>query len=248
MVKLNANQIPGLSKLFQCDKPLLISAFEEPSVGEAIVDNKEQPSACVLRTGFLDATFFVASDQAFLDGAVSEMRKTGDVLLLWMEANDTGVHPPEGVTRIHDDVEFRDRAPAEGPPPDIPSGCEIRPIDAQLADRCPWGGLRDVCNAPVAFFNRSKGFCLMRGDEILCEAVAPFWGEGLVELGVVTPEPHRRKGYAFLTCEHLARACEAMDYRTAWATGRSNLGSIAVAHKLGYRTEHSYKTLFYPKN
>ena len=248
MLKLSADEIPGLSNLFQCDKPLLISAFEGPTAGEVIADSKEQPSACVLRTRFLDATFFVASDQAFLDEAVSEMRKTGDVLLLWMEANETGVHPPEGVTRIQNDVEFRDRVRAEGPPPDIPGGYEIRPIDAQFAERCPWGGLRDVCNSPGEFFNRSKGFCLMRGDEILCEAVAPFWGEGLVELGVVTHEQHRRKGYAFLTCEHLARACEEMGYRTAWATGRTNLGSIAVARKLGYRTELSYKTLFYPRS
>ena len=248
MFKVKADEIPGLRRLFSWDKPLLISAFGGPGVGEAIVDNRENPSACVLRTGFLSATFFAASDQPFLDEAVAELRKTGDVLLVWEEASLTDVHPPEGSEPIQDSVEFRDRAPTDDAPPDIPGGCEIRPIDEELAKRCPWEGFGDLCNSPQAFFNRSKGFCLMRGDEILCEADAPFWGEGLVELGVVTPEQHRRKGYAFLTCEHLARACEKIGYKTAWSTGRSNLASIAVARKLGFRTECPHSTAFYSRS
>jgi len=36
----------------------------------------------------------------------------------------------------------------------------------------------------------------MRDDTILCETYAGTFANGMIEIGVGTPEPYRRRGYA----------------------------------------------------
>ena len=105
----------------------------------------------------------------------------------------------------------------------------------------------DTCNPPVAFHRRSPGICLMRGDEILCQAYAPWWGRGVTEIGAVTAEAHRRKGYAKMTCGYLARDCEALGFTTHWTCHASNAGSVKVAQALGFRSERPYELIEYTK-
>jgi RimJ/RimL family protein N-acetyltransferase len=85
--------------------------------------------------------------------------------------------------------------------------------------------------------------CLLRGEEILCEASTGPAVNGLIELGVITHEPHQGQGYATLTCAHLAHQCEQRGYQTYWNCAKQNVASAAVARKLGYRIEREYKLL-----
>ena len=89
------------------------------------------------------------------------------------------------------------------------------------------------------------GFFLMRGDEILCEALAGAEIMGVREIGVDTPEPYRRRGYATLTCARLIQFCEQKGWQTYWNCNKFNAASAALARKLGYQTEKEYRLLIW---
>jgi RimJ/RimL family protein N-acetyltransferase len=95
------------------------------------------------------------------------------------------------------------------------------------------------------FLEGGLGYCLLREEEILSEAYAVFRGAGRFELSVFTPEPHRGKGYAYLTCEHLATTLEAQGIPTYWSCHRTNVASVATARRLGYQVERPYRFVVY---
>ena len=56
------------------------------------------------------------------------------------------------------------------------------------------------------------GLCLMQGNEIIVEAYASSFGHVTAEIGAVTHEAYRGKGYAPITCAYLIEACEQRGY------------------------------------
>lgn len=124
----------------------------------------------------------------------------------------------------------------------LPDECELHPVDADLIERSEHRdehlsgypsrdeALRDLL-----------GFFLMRNDEILCEALAGPVVQGTREIGVDTPESHRRSGYASITCAKLIQTCEQQGLQTYWNCNKANRASVKLARKLGYQTEKEYK-------
>ena len=98
---------------------------------------------------------------------------------------------------------------------------------------------------PETFHGGAAGLCLIRNDEILCEAYAPWWAEGVCEIGVITPERHHRQGYARITCTYLAREIEDLGLTTTWTCHKATAGSVAVARSIGYRSELPYELVEY---
>jgi RimJ/RimL family protein N-acetyltransferase len=92
------------------------------------------------------------------------------------------------------------------------------------------------------------GLCLMREDDLLCEAFAGPEANGVIEIGVETQPHHMHKGYATLTCAHLIYEMEQHGYRTYWNCDKNNLASAALARKLGYQTEKEYRLLAWLKH
>jgi RimJ/RimL family protein N-acetyltransferase len=99
----------------------------------------------------------------------------------------------------------------------------------------------------AATLEKGWGFCLMKGDEILCEVFASFLTGDVMEMGVLTHKPYEGRGYGTLTCAHLVQACEAQGFQTYWNTNAQNLPSLAIARKLGYRRELPYRLFYWPK-
>jgi predicted GNAT family acetyltransferase len=89
------------------------------------------------------------------------------------------------------------------------------------------------------------GYCLMRGDEIVCEATAGPPSLGVHELGVLTQAAQRGKGYATLTVAYLIQELESLGRRTYWNCAKQNGASAAVARKLGYRVEKEYRCMLW---
>jgi hypothetical protein len=248
--RLETDELSELKPLYGSDtvkSTLLGAALEGGHTAEVWVDSRDAPANCALRSAFLGATYIAGTDQGFLNEAISLMRTTGDLLLIWFHGRESCLCPPTGIVKSDESVRFGDRAISHAPPPKIPEGCRIQPIDDKIAERCPWEALAGVCNSPGSFHCGANGYALMREDEVLCEGSTPFWAEGHVELAVVTPEKHRGKGYAYLTCEHLARACENTGYSTVWHTGATSTPSICLAKKLGFQSESSYPVYHYKR-
>ena len=86
---------------------------------------------------------------------------------------------------------------------------------------------------------------MMRGDEILVEAYISSFGETQAEIGAVTPETYRGRGYAPIACAYLIRICEWRGYGAYWSCDVDNKASIRVAEKLGFRQERVYQVLEY---
>jgi RimJ/RimL family protein N-acetyltransferase len=144
-------------------------------------------------------------------------------------------------------LEFTDRDASDGQDDNlmrVPRGCEVRRMDDALFRQCAdreyyatiFGGAEQALTQGI-------GYCLLRGDEIACEAFAGPTGLGMIEISVTTHEPYRRQGYAACTCAHLIKDCEARGLQTYWNCAKQNLPSAALAHKLGYRAAREYHLL-----
>ncbi len=65
----------------------------------------------------------------------------------------------------------------------------------------------------------------------------------MTEIGAVATEAHRRKGYAKMTCQYLARDCEALGFTAHWTCHTSNAGSAKTARALGFQCERDYELI-----
>ena len=241
--------VDRLAPLFPADAPnraLLFSVLEGHNRAVVVVDDLDSPSSCAMRTDVFGLTFFSTQDTGFLPAAIPPLRQIGSLELVCPWGSADALKAPDSFQERAKRLDFFDRAPPAPNPPSLPPGCQIKPIDNDLLARCEWRDeFSGTCNPPEAFFESSPGICLVRADDILCEAYAAWWGNGVCEIGVVTPAPHRGQGYAALTCEHLARSCEALGFQTNWTCHEVNAGSVAVARRLGFRSEIPYELLVY---
>jgi RimJ/RimL family protein N-acetyltransferase len=85
----------------------------------------------------------------------------------------------------------------------------------------------------------------MHGDEIVVEAYASSLGRTQAEIGAVTREAHRGRGYAPVACAFLVEILEQCGYRAYWSCDSDNVASIRVAQKLGFRHKQAYKVFEY---
>lgn len=243
---------PALPLLFDPavpDNPVLWAVLKGRHAGKAWVDDLSNPSQCVLRT---DATLTFMSrqiDQAFLEAAIAQARRVGSIWLVWPPTMSPQLRAPEAsstTTRLEFfDCDRRSRALADlrGR---VPEGCEIRPLDRALLDRCDWReDMAFFCGSLDNFLVNGIGLCMMQGDEIVVEAYASSLGETQAEIGAVTREAYRGRGYAPIACAHLIQVCDRRGYQAYWSCDVDNLASIRVAQKLGFRQQKAYQILEY---
>ena len=247
-------QVDGASApiraLFDRGQPLAVRCFavlDGAIVGKVWADDPERPTwGAVLETAY--DTLFLGGrpDAGGVGRLVDELRREDGVsMALWPDHPYNRLLPPDPDSDGWE-LEFTDRPPGVDPGLGraVPDGCELVAIDAAWFERCRY---RDEC---VAFFGSAErtlekgfGFCLVRGEELLAEAFACAAAEGTIEIGTVTGEPYRRRGYAALCCARLIRESEARGYRTYWNCERGNLASAGLARALGYRTEKAFRFL-----
>jgi hypothetical protein len=175
---------------------------------------------------------------------IADLRREGEVLIgLW--PNDERIPfllslQPEYDGTVYDCF---DRDAGQELNMSLPDGCEMRPVNAELYKRLADYDPRTAESA----LQKGIGFCLMRGDEILCEAFATLLTANVMEMGVTTHKPYEGNGYGTLTCAHLVRACEAKGCETYWNCNQQNVASLKIARKLGYQTEKKYRLLYWSK-
>jgi hypothetical protein len=257
MLQMIPEQVTSAFKsLFRVDEPQACRCFvvlEGRGNGKIITDDAVNPAWGVVWEAN-DGGIYLggALDAAILAQVIAYLRQEGEVLVgLWKDDWRFALLPPapdyDGFT-----LEFYDRPIGQGLETylhQVPTGCEIRRLDGDLIMRSEWGPA-DVRKAGgiEAWLATSMGYCLLRGDQILCEATVGPGAIGLREPGVFTQATERGKGYATLTCAHLIRAIEAMGEQTYWNCAKQNVASAAVARKLGYRIEKEYRLVAWDKS
>lgn len=124
----------------------------------------------------------------------------------------------------------------------MPPDGTIRPVDAALFPRLQdYAFYSEMFGSAERALAQGFGYCLMRGEDILCEAFAGASARGLIELGVNTWQGHYRQGYASLTCAHVIHEAERRGLRTYWNCAMQNAASAALALRLGYAPMVDYR-------
>jgi GNAT superfamily N-acetyltransferase len=187
--------------------------------------------------------------QPFLNAAINEARRAGEVWLVWSHELSSQINAPRAAC-ITQRLEFFDCDPRAPTLADLrgrlPDGFEIRPIDRALLERCEWrSDMEFFCGSLDNFLVNGVGLCMMRGEDIIVEAYASSLGEKRAAIGAVTREAYRGRGYAPIACAYLIQVLEQRGYGAYWSCDADNPASIRVAHKLGFRQDKAYQIFEY---
>ncbi|HEX2621501.1 MAG TPA: GNAT family N-acetyltransferase [Phototrophicaceae bacterium] len=126
----------------------------------------------------------------------------------------------------------------------VPEGCVMRTVDTEWFPRIQdYQFYSEMFGSPERALERGFGFCLTRGEAVVCEAFAGTSADGVIEIGVNTWDGQRQKGYGTLVCAHVITEAERRGYSTYWNCAAQNAASVALAHKLGYAPMKQYRLL-----
>jgi GNAT superfamily N-acetyltransferase len=244
-----APDLPGLTNLFDPhipNNPALWSVFSGKHAGRAVVDDLRSPKQCLLRTEAVLTYSSSEIEPAFLEEAITYFCHAGPI---WLVRYAGAISAPPG-KRIMQRLEYFDYDP-QSPilhtlRSNLPAGCEMRPMNREILERCEWRDDMIFYSGSLDnFLKHDLGLCLMRGDEIIVETYASAFGGSYAEIGAITHEIYRGKGYASIACSYLIQAVEQRGYHAYWSCDADNLASSQVARKLGFKIERPYEIIEY---
>ncbi len=237
-----------LISLFDAGMPASLRCFavlDGSASGLILADDPAAPTwGAVWEAG--SGTLYLGGglDGPLVHRLIAELRTRGDVLVGFWDTDDQAMLLPPDPDYDGQTLEFvaRTASGLDDHAQAIPAGCELCRLDRDLLERCASGKYyAAVFGSPGRALEHGLGLCLVRDDEILCEAFAGPAARGQIEISTTTPERYRGRGYATTTCAHLVRGCEARGLATYWNCAKQNAASASVARKLGYRGEREYR-------
>lgn len=252
MIQINSCQVtPALKSLFDSDMPTRFRCFavlEGGNSGKILTDDLDHPHWAYVWEAD-DGTLYRggAQDADVLSEVVTMLRQEGTVALGFRDGDPSVNLFPPNPDAGADCLEF-DRPIGSSDLSryldGLPAGYEIRRMDRALLERCPGHDENIVRYGSIDnFLDKGFAICIMRGEEIVCEAYADMEIMGVRELGVDTLEAYRKQGLATIACAHLIKLCEQSGSHAYWDCAKLNHASAAVARKLGFRNERGYKLL-----
>ena len=219
--------------------------------GKILTDDPRQPSWVIIWEAGDGTVYWCGAISAeIVQVVVDRLRQEGEVLIpFWSKADPIVLHLPsdpdfEGSAMdfiVRDTTVDLDQILAR-----LPQNLELRPADLALIERTYWyaDNVR-LAGSAEAYLATARAFYLLRGEEILCEASTGPLIDGVRELGILTHEPFRGRGYATLTCACLIREMEKVGERPFWNCSTQNLASITMARKLGFVNEKVFEFVWY---
>jgi hypothetical protein len=239
--------IGGLIRADAPTRPRALAVLDGVLSGHVWADHPDRPTAALVMED-ADGTTYGGGDltrevvAATLAGVPT---RAGDLIFGFANAADPlrDLVPAEPYWR-GEAIDFTDRVPPtdEESALGAPDGARIIQLDAATLPMTEW--YEDTIHAfgPVERWEElGIGFAVMIGDEMAAEATAGPRCRGLMEMGVVTREQFRRRGYGTLVSRLTARACEASGDRVWWNANAGNAPSLAIARLLGFKGERRYE-------
>jgi len=127
---------------------------------------------------------------------------------------------------------------------DLPEKFRLARIDGALYPRTfEQKFSHDFCSqfqSAEDYAARGLGYCVLRGNEIVCGASSYTIYDGGIEIEIGTKEAYRRQGLATACAAKLILECLARGMYPSWDA--ANTESVALAEKLGYHFSHAYDT------
>jgi GNAT superfamily N-acetyltransferase len=224
-----------------------LAVLDGVQAGRILTDDAATPTWAVVQeisegTIFLGGSFDAESVAAL----VTELRREHGVVFGAPAGDPRWAWMPPKPEYDGADIDFseRDLAVDLERMVDVPAGLRLERIDAELLERCAWGSYKvDVFGSHAAALEHGLGYCLLDGDTVVSEAFAGPVSRGTLEMGTITHEDFRRRGLASIVCARTLLECERLGYQTWWSCATQNVGSAAMARKLGYRREEEFRLL-----
>ncbi|NJD59696.1 MAG: GNAT family N-acetyltransferase, partial [Anaerolineae bacterium] len=187
-----------------------------------------------------------AVDSAQLLELVALLRQTGIVALAFRE-NDPmlDIFPPQPDAGA-ECLELERAASGSDLTPhlQLPAGYQVFHLSYELIEKSP--RLGDTLARYVgleSYLESGLGICLLHGDEYVCTARADMEVDKVREVGIITEPAHRGRGLGTIAVAHLLNWCDELGCSTYWDCARYNIGSVKIAHKLGYGNQREYRLL-----
>jgi RimJ/RimL family protein N-acetyltransferase len=229
-------------------RPRAVAVLEGLLSGRAWADDPQDPRA-VLVMEDADGTVYGGGDlspEAVRAALAGVETASGDLIFGFGSPEDPmrRLVPAEPYWR-GEAIDFIDRVPpndeaarADAP---LPDGARVVRLDATLLTMTEW--YEDTLHAfgsAERWESLGIGYAVMIGDRMVAESMAGPRCRGLLEMGVITREDQRRRGFGTLVSRLTARECEARGDRVWWNANADNAPSLAIARRLGFRQERRY--------
>jgi RimJ/RimL family protein N-acetyltransferase len=234
-------------------RPRALGVLDGALAGRVWADDAVSPSwVVVVETG--DGTVYgggdlVAETLVAVLGGVATL--SGDLIVGFTGPDDPmrAILPPDPYY-VGRAIDYTARVPppdeSEGEATALPDGLVLTEIDTELLPRIEWSD--DTLHAfgsAARWSELGVGRALLAEGDVIAQAQAGPRVRGLLEMGVVTREDHRGRGYGTLLSRLVARACEARGDRVWWNTSVDNVASRAIARRLGFSVERPYDLVAY---
>jgi len=252
MIELLPDQFSSALPLFDKNMPLkvrVVSTLEGRTPGKVYADDPHRPTVCALSLNYYNVTFLGGDiNQEWIDSVAADLSRDRELILVWPPQIDAQFKLPAMTSKIVDRFEFYD-CPSKADDLSIPTVYQLRRMDKELFARSIWyDEIVSLYGSAENFLQDGIGLCQTDNDEICCEAYAICHDAEMIEIGVITNEKHRNKGFAFATCKNLMQACAAEGFSTYWVCHQTNIASASTARKLGYRLQKEFKWLVIAKS
>jgi RimJ/RimL family protein N-acetyltransferase len=225
-------------------RPRAVAVLDGVLAGRVWADDAERPRALlVIETA--DGTVYGGGDlarDAVADALTGVETKSGDLIFGFRGPDDPmrDLVPGEPYWR-GEAIDFTDRQPHTGEG-GLPGGVEIVRIDATLLPRTEWAeDMLHAFGSTDRWEELGVGRAVVSDDELLAECLAGPRVRGLLEMGVITREAFRGRGYGTLVSRLVAEACEAAGDRVWWNANAGNEPSIRIARRIGFLRERRYE-------
>jgi GNAT superfamily N-acetyltransferase len=223
----------------------VFAVIEGNNPGRVFVDDRDQPTAALIHTGWsliggdAASAAFNRALKTLLEDDIMPRVKDGHVLIYsfsdpWKDVvddllRDHGVRRVDRTVLDLDPDLFRQRH--AGWQERIPADCRVERVDSalagDLADKLDtWGTIDN-------FLSHGFGFCVLKGAETVSRCHTVYAGGGYAETSVATEEAYRRRGLGTLAaCAYIEHGL-AQEISAEWGCFY-NEPSAAMAQKLGF--------------
>nr|MBQ6241204.1 GNAT family N-acetyltransferase [Lachnospiraceae bacterium] len=227
------------------DDTLILSCLQNV-MGQIFVTDPEEPRSAMT---FLGRFAFYAGEP---DRTLVAEKPEGFVIMVpqneaWAKLIEECFPQAEKELRyaIRKNTKF-DRASLERIAAALPSGYEVRRIDAEIYDMCMASGLFIDCvchfGSKEQYLEHGRGFAVLKDGQLVSAASSfTVYREG-IEIEIDTVEEERRKGLASAAGARLILSCLDEGLYPSWDA--ANMDSVHLAEKLGYEFSHEYVTYF----
>ncbi len=250
MIKLNKEQYNKIEHLIESSYELSARSLIKGIIpGEIYVDEIQHPSSALLKTEECILLVGKTTNNAFNSKVKSTLTFWDQITVDSQQWFDTipKIHPNPYVRqweRKHYQISRDTFIDFE---PTLKEGLIIEKINLDLLEEMKLINSDEILEWIEAWGSKSNFLehgtgCWIRNDsEIISWSISDCSYKDKIALGVYTDEKYTGNGYGKIVVAAAIKQCFAMGYKTIdWLCTHSNIGSIAIAEKIGFKFIQSY--------